>query len=123
MFQASPVMKKTRIGFACLNIKVRRSLGVPPYWLLRVAVLINAAVTGMARRQMRGENFKPTTAQLLWGEPITGRSLCERLIGVNTLLLWKSKINVCARWVCRRQRIRHQVATRVDQSANNRCQM
>ena len=48
MIQASPVMKKASIGFACLNIKVRRSFGVPPYWLLRVAVLINAAVTGVA---------------------------------------------------------------------------
>ncbi len=62
MFQASPVMKKARIEFACLNIKVRRLFGVPLCWLRRVAASINAAVTGMAGRQMRGIYFKSTAA-------------------------------------------------------------
>ncbi|MDQ3014022.1 MAG: hypothetical protein M3X11_25375 [Acidobacteriota bacterium] len=39
-------MKKTSKGFACLNIKLRRSVAVPHCWLFRVAVTINAAVRG-----------------------------------------------------------------------------
>ena len=62
MFQASPVMKKASIGFACLNIKVRRLFGVPPLLALSSGSSINAAVTGMAGRQMRGIYFKPTAA-------------------------------------------------------------
>ena len=62
MFQASPVMKKTSIGFACLNIKLRRLFGVPLLLAQSSGSSINAAVTGMARRQMRGVNFKLTAA-------------------------------------------------------------